>query len=97
MAAGLTYALGNVAFGISCSQKGIYGVGFIGPASLLLANLYKFYGQAKIKRETGNWIDKENSNYWKRCAKAEIESNYANGHDDRYLAASEKVEKTTGQ
>lgn len=43
LAAGLTYALGNVAFGINCSQKGVYGGGFPGPASLFFVGLYKLF------------------------------------------------------
>ena len=39
---GLTFALGNVVFGINCSQKGVYGGGFPGPASLLLVSIFKF-------------------------------------------------------
>jgi len=45
LASGLTFALGNVVFGINCSQNGVYGGGFPGPASLLMVGLYKFYAQ----------------------------------------------------
>ena len=89
MGSGLTFALGNVVFGINCSQKGVYGGGFPGPASLLLVGLYKFYEQIQVRRKTGHWIDKANSNYWKRADK-ERES-AVNSHDE-YTAANEVSE-----
>ena len=61
---GLTFALGNVVFGISISQKGVYGGGFPGPATLIFVCLWKFFEQLKVKRETGYWIDKKHSNYY---------------------------------
>ena len=42
-ATGLVFALGNVVFGINCSQLGIYGMGTTGPASLVVIGLYKLF------------------------------------------------------
>ena len=65
MLGGLFYALGNVAFGISCSQLGIYGAGIPAPISLLLVLIYRGVEACAIKRRTGHFIDKASSNYWK--------------------------------
>ena len=64
LGSGLCFALGNVAFGISCSQRGIYGAGFPGPATLLITGLYRLGTLYNTKKRTGKWVDKENSNYW---------------------------------
>ena len=63
--AGFFYALGNVAFGISCSQLGVYGAGFPAPISLVLVITYRGVEACKTKKRTGHFIDKANSNYWK--------------------------------
>ena len=63
--AGLSFGIGNVVFGINISQKGVYGGGFPGPAALLLAAIFKFTQQIKVKRSSGHWVDKQNSNYYK--------------------------------
>ena len=65
MLAGFFYALGNVAFGISCSQLGVYGAGFPAPISLFIVIIYRGIEACKIKRRTGHFIDKAHSNYWK--------------------------------
>lgn len=65
MLAGFFYALGNVSFGIRCSQLGIYGAGFPAPTSLLLFTIYRGVEACILKKRTGHFIDKANSNYWK--------------------------------
>ena len=72
LGSGLTFALGNVVFGINCSQKGIYGGGFPGPASLFFVGLYKLVDQCRVKRKTGKWVDKANSNYWKEVEDTDV-------------------------
>ena len=41
LGSGLIYALGNVIFGMNCSQKGVYGGGFPGPATLIMVCTYR--------------------------------------------------------
>lgn len=66
LCAGFVFGLGNVIFGINLSQKGIWGSGFIGPASLCIVGLYRLLAQYfSVKRVTGNWIDKADSNYYR--------------------------------
>ena len=60
----MTYALGNVAFGISCSQYGLLGTGLTGPTGFLMIFLYRLVEACQNKRRLGTWIDKANSNYW---------------------------------
>ena len=102
LGAGLFYALGNVFFGINCSQKGVYGGGFPGPASVILVGLYKLYEQWQVKRKTGRWVDKENSNYYKKVTKNEIDAlnvSVEKGENtykimDEFLDASNGSDKT---
>ena len=61
---GLFYALGNVAFGINCTQSGVWAVGFIGPSTFVLILIYRMVHGCLTKKCTGYWIDKSNSNYW---------------------------------
>ena len=61
---GLFYALGNVAYGINCSQLGVASMGFLGPSTLFIVLIYRFVGFYHTKKDTGQWIDKANSNYW---------------------------------
>ena len=61
---GLFYALGNVAFGINCTQLGVASIGFLGPSTLIIVLIYRFVDFCLTKKYTGQWIDKANSNYW---------------------------------
>ena len=84
LSAGFVYALGNVTFGINCSQLGVYGAGFPGPITFILIAIYRFYTMCKTKQATGKWIDKANSNYWRISQNQERENpaNLAAVNDD---------------
>ena len=56
--AGFTFALGNVAFGINLSQLGLIGSGFPGHFTVILILFYHTYEAFKIKKQTGNFIDR---------------------------------------
>ena len=62
--AAASFGLGNVAFGLHCSQRGIFGASFTGPAGLLILTVYRMVTQARVKLTTGFWVDKNNSNYY---------------------------------
>ena len=62
---GLSFGLGNTIFGITCTQRGFYGVCCTGPATLLYVTLSKLYTAYKVKAKTGKWINKSDSNYYK--------------------------------
>ena len=65
MLGGLFYSLGNVAFGISCSQLGVWGAGFVGPVTFVACAIYRVIEACRNKRRMGNFIDKEHSAYWR--------------------------------
>ena len=62
--AGCSYGLGNVVFGLNCSQHGLFGASYIGPSGLIVLVAYRLWTQARVKLETGTWVDKNNSNYY---------------------------------
>ena len=62
---GLLFGLGNTAFGISCSQHGVFGAGFPAPICILLIALYRGVEACRLKRRTGRFVDKAKSNYWR--------------------------------
>ena len=66
LSAGLFFGLGNTVFGINCSQRGVWGSGFPGPAVLLLTVLYRLTEACKTKRRIGTFVDYKASNYWRR-------------------------------
>ena len=65
MTAGLSYGLGNVAYGQNCSQLGFWDTGFTGPVTLSIIVAYRLYQACQLKKETGNFVDKSNSNFWR--------------------------------
>ena len=56
--------MGNVVFGLHCSQRGIFGASFTGPAGLAILITYRIITQLRVKYKTGFWVDKNNSNYF---------------------------------
>ena len=66
LSAGLLFGLGNTVFGINCSQRGVWGSGFPGPAVLLLTSLYRMTEACRTKRRIGTFVDYKASNYWRR-------------------------------
>ena len=65
MGAGLSYGLGNVSYGQNCSQLGFWGTGFTGPVTLIIVVAYRLYQACRLKKETGSFVDKSNSNFWR--------------------------------
>lgn len=64
MTAGLSYGLGNVAYGKNCSQLGVWGSGMTGPITLFVIVAYRLFQACQLKRKTGRFVDKSNSNFW---------------------------------
>ena len=89
---GLTFALGNVVFGMNCSQHGVLGGGFPGPASLLMVCIYKFFSQLRVKRATGYWVDKTKSNYYKKVASSEAPTEVTDGDEFRPAAVADRAD-----
>lgn len=90
---GLSFGLGNTIFGISCTQRGIFGVSCTGPATLLYVTLSKLYTAYKVKAKTGKWMDKSDSNYYEAVNVQEEETNIASndGQDDEFKDAADPV------
>ena len=61
---GFFYGVGNVIFGINCSQLGLFGAGFVGPSTFTVVALYRLVQACKTKQQKGQFIDYENSAYW---------------------------------
>ena len=57
-------------------------MGTTGPASLVVLILYKLFDQFKVRRETGSWIDKSKSNYYK--PKSQQKSAASVNNDDEF-------------
>ena len=91
MVAGLTFALGNVVFGINISQHGFHGATFTTPITLFVAVCYRCVAACRTRRQTGMWLDKVNSNYWRVVEEAvplnSVEP-YATSTDDEFLATA---------
>ena len=95
LGAGLSWAISNSIFGINLSQKGLYGAGFPGPASLVLLGIYKLYEQCQVKRKTGHWVDKAKSNYWKANEVDELATEANNA--DEFSRPSSNIDEVVSQ
>ena len=64
LASGMTYAVGNIFFGIGCSKYGLVGAGIPAPTAVLTILIYRLVEACKNKRQIGSYVDRANSNFW---------------------------------
>ena len=62
--AAFVYSLGNVAFGIGCSEYGITGAGLPGPSALFICLTYRLVQACVTKSRVGTFVDYQNSHWW---------------------------------
>ena len=63
---GFSCGVGNFFLGAKLGHLGAMGAGFTGPLPLLILLVFRAYTFIQTKRMTGNLVDKDNSNYWRK-------------------------------
>lgn len=78
MTVGFSCGVGNFFLGAKLGHVGAMGAGYTGPISLAILLCYRAYTLFKTKQMMGTFVDKRNSNWWKKNKDGEYEFQYKN-------------------